>query len=473
MAYVPHNEADRREMLDALGLESMDDLFRALPESIRLHRDLDLPAMATEVEILRDLGSLATRNRRMDDRPSFLGAGVYHRFIPAAIDALASRGELMTAYTPYQAEVSQGTLQAIIEYQTLICQLTGMEISNASMYDAATGLAESVLMAWAIRGKGRLVYISAGVHPEYRRVLETYVRHHPIELATLPLVDDRTDLEALRRAAEAGEETLAVVLQNPNFLGSIEETEAVRASLESVPEAARPILIGVVDPISLGVLETPGAWGADIAIGDGQQLGNPPNLGGPTFGFFATRHKHVRKVPGRIVGETTDREGRRGYVLTFQTREQHIRRERATSNICTNQGLCSLRGAMYLAFLGKEGLREVAETTLRKAHHAAARLTAIDGIERPSNAPFFQEFPIRLPLPADEVYAALDRRGIGGGLALGRFDPSRDQDMLIACTEMTTAADIDALCAALEEILRGDADISADGKRQNRRVVAP
>jgi glycine dehydrogenase subunit 1 len=453
MPYFPHTSEERQEMLRAIGLESLEDLFRGVPESIRLRRPLSIPARRSEAEILALMDQLAAKNRRMDNRPSFLGAGTYRRFIPAAVDYLASRGEFNTAYTPYQPEVSQGTLQAIFEYQSLICRLTGMEIANASLYEGATALAEAVLMAYAVRGHGTRVLVSEGIHPEYRRVLETYLKNHPIELVLIPLEDGVTSLQTLSRTL--GEETVAVAIQSPNFFGSIEDGAAIQKLIEAAGrvkgdgEGEKPFFIAAVDPISLGVLSPPGSYGVDVALGDGQQLGNYPAYGGPTFGFFTTKMAHVRKVPGRIVGETRDRDGRRGYVLTFQTREQHIRRERATSNICTNQGLCSLRGAMYLAFLGEAGLREVAETSTRKAHHAFAKLTSIPGVEPVSAAPFFGEFPLRLPLPAEEAYHLLDEQGIGGGLPLGRFFPERGNEMLFAFTEMTAMEDIAKLAESL------------------------
>ncbi|MCZ6792850.1 MAG: aminomethyl-transferring glycine dehydrogenase subunit GcvPA, partial [Planctomycetota bacterium] len=331
MPYVPHTDEDRRQMLRTLGLSSLDDLFRCVPEEIRLSRPLDVPPGRSEADIVRGLGELAARNSRMDDRPSFLGAGIYRRFIPAAVDAVASRGEFSTAYTPYQAEVSQGTLQAIMEYQTMIARLTAMDISNASLYDGATALAEAVLMAYAAQRRGDRVVISEGVHPEYRRVLETYLRNHPLRLASAPLRDGRTQAPDLEKAlSEAPGEVVAIVVQNPNFFGFVEDLAATDGVLSKMGDA-RPFFICVADPVSLGILDPPGAHGADVVVGEGQQLGNPPSFGGPSFGFFATRMAHVRKVPGRIVGETRDRDGRRGYVLTFQTREQHIRRERATS----------------------------------------------------------------------------------------------------------------------------------------------
>jgi glycine dehydrogenase subunit 1 len=466
MAYVPHTDQDRAEMLETLGLSKLDDLFASIPENIRLRRALDTPALRSEAEILDELARIGSANTRIDNRPSFLGAGVYRRFIPSAIDALSSRGEFNTAYTPYQAEVSQGTLQAIFEYQTMIARLTGMDISNASMYDAATALAEAVLMAWSARSKGRIVWISEGVHPEYRRVLATYLSHHPIELRTLKVENGRTPLDRLSEEMEqAGGDALAAVVQNPNFFGFLEDTpkiDKIFRKLETLSQLdeggprkkgpTRPLLIAVVDPISLAVVAPPGQWSADIALGDGQQLGNPPTFGGPSFGFFATQNAHVRKVPGRIVGETKDSEGRRGYVLTFQTREQHIRRERATSNICTNQGLCCLRGAMYLAFLGKEGIAEVARASMSVAHTAFERLIATSSIEAVSDAPFLNEFPLRLPTSAESVYQKLGEEGITGGLPLSRFYPDRENEMLFAFTEMTKSSDVDRLVRALTTI---------------------
>jgi glycine dehydrogenase subunit 1 len=458
VAYVPHTAEDIREMLERIGASSLEDLFRSIPEELRRRTPLSIPECRTEAEILRDMEKLAGRNRRIDDRPSFLGAGVYHRFIPSAVDYLSSRGEFNTAYTPYQPEASQGTLQAIFEYQTMIARLTGMEIANASMYEGATALAEGLLMAYAVHQKGTRALVSGGLHPEYRRVLETYFRHHPIQVETLPLGPQGTLVpEELAERIRAAGDVFAVAIQNPSFFGSIEDGQALSAALGAASGAAsggaRPLLIVSAEPISLALLAPPGSYGADVALGDGQGLGNEPSYGGPTFGFFATRLAHVRKVPGRIVGETRDREGRRGYVLTFQTREQHIRRERATSNICTNQGLCCLRGAMYLALLGESGLRLVAERSTRMAHLAFERLTRIPGVRQLFAAPFFQEFTLGLPRPALEVYRALGARGIVGGLPLSRFFPERGGEMLFACTEMTQVEDIERLASALAEVL--------------------
>ena len=447
MAYTPHAPKDTAEMLSTLGLSSVNDLFACIPEKIRLQRPLDIPAIRSEAEILREFEGFAEKNRA--GSPSFLGAGCYRRFIPAAVDYLSGRGEFNTAYTPYQPEVSQGTLQAIFEYQSMICRLTGMDISNASMYEGATALAEAVLMSYAVSSKGTEVIVSEGVHPHYREVLETYLAQHPVELRTLPLRNGQTSADEVAEALT--DQTLAVVLQNPNFFGVIEDGLAISTVLDGLKE--RPFFIAVTDPISLAVLKPPGEYGADIAVGEGQQLGNYPSYGGPSFGFFATRMAHVRKLPGRVVGETTDREGKCGYVLTFQTREQHIRRENATSNICTNQGLCCLRGAIYMALMGETGLRAVAETSTRKAHYAHSQLTRITGVSPVYNEPFFHEFAVELPLPAETVYASLQEANVGAGLPLGRVLPDRDHQMLFAFTELNTTGEIDALAAHLGQLV--------------------
>ena len=472
MAYVPHTPEDVAFMLEALGKSRLDDLFSSIPEDVRLDRPLRIEERRNESEIVAEFSRLAAKNTRVDDRPSFLGAGAYRRFIPAAVDYLASRGEFNTAYTPYQPEVSQGTLQAIFEYQTLISRLTGMEIANASMYEGATAVVEAVFMASALRpgapddGRPVHVLVSDGLHPEHRRTLETYLARQELQLTTIPLRDKVTDTQFVREfiAQHDSREICGVVFQSPNFFGFLEDGFELRAATDSAatdsaadgngkPSARdRPLLIASVDPISLALVAPPGAYDADIAVGDGQQLGGTLQYGGPSFGFFATHKRHVRKIPGRVVGETKDRDGKRGYVLTFQTREQHIRRERATSNICTNQGLCSLRAAMYLTLLGEQGLRTVAEASVRKAHHAWNRLRSIPGVVVADEAPFFQEFPIRLPHDAEQTYEHLRVAGLIGGLPLSRYFPERTRDMLIACTELTTVESIERLVAALTEI---------------------
>ena len=470
MAYLPHTPEDIADMLQAIGKSRLEELFSAIPEEDRLQRPLQIPERRSESEVLAEFSRLAEKNLRADDRPSFLGAGAYRRFIPAAVDYLASRGEFNTAYTPYQPEVSQGTLQATFEYQSLIARLTGMEISNASMYEGATAIVEAVFMANALqpgalknakRG-GRHVLVSEGLHPDHRATLETYVAHQDLDITTVPLRAGGTDQEFIRNFIKkhTAAAVVAVVFQNPNFFGYLEDGFELRASTRGVGDetprenpatVSQPFLIASVDPISLALVAPPGAYDADIAVGDGQQLGGALNYGGPSFGFFATHQRHVRKIPGRVVGETKDRDGKRGYVLTFQTREQHIRRERATSNICTNQGLCSLRAAMYLTLLGEQGLRTVAEASVRKAHHAWRRLRSVPGVEV-TDEPFFQGFSIHLPLDAELVYDRLRRVGIGGGLPLGRYFPERRQEMLLACTELTSLAEIEHLNAAVAGI---------------------
>ncbi|MBN1418485.1 MAG: aminomethyl-transferring glycine dehydrogenase subunit GcvPB [Planctomycetes bacterium] len=449
MSFFVNTPDQVRSMLDAIGVSSIEDLFASIPEPLRRREPLALPPGLSEMELRRQMGRLAAQNARADDRPCFLGGGAYRRFIPAAVDLLSSRGEFFTAYTPYQAETSQGTLQAIFEYQAMVVRLTGMEIANASLYDGATAVSEAVSMALAVREEsaGRRVVVSRGVHPEWRDVLRTMLTPRGVEIAEVPLEDGATAPDEAARALAAGD-AFALVFQSPNFFGRLEDGGAlVRAAHD-----AGTLAIAAADPISLGILEAPGAWGADVVVGDGQPLGNPLAYGGPTFGILATRMANVRKLPGRIVGQTVDREGRRGFVLTFQPREQHIRREKATSNICTNESLCALRAAIYLSLLGPAGLREVAEASARAAHHLADRLAAETGIRRAHRGPFFDEFAVDLPVTARAWSRALAGRGILGGLDLGRFDPADANRSLLCATELTTDEEIDALIAAARDL---------------------
>ena len=445
MAYTQNTPEDIAEMLAAIGVGSVDDLFEPIPEAVRLGRPLDIPGALSEPEILRHLGEKAARNVPLSGQPSFLGAGIYRHHIPSIVDALASRSEFATSYTPYQPEASQGTLEAIFEYQTMICQLTGMDVSNASHYDGATSAAEAALMTVDATRRSRVLY-SAGLHPHAKAVLRTYADYSETGASEIPLAGGRLDLDALRQ--EIGEDVAGVILQTPNFYGNIEEaTEVGRIVRE-----AGALLVASVDPISLGLLAPPGSYGADIAVGEGQAIGNPVSYGGPYFGFLAARERHLRKMPGRIAGRTTDAQGRTAYVLTLQAREQHIRRAKATSNICTNQGLCALRGAIYLTALGKQGLREVAELSLRKAHYAAEAIEERTVFRKVHEAPFFREFAIEGPVPASEANRRLLEAGIIGGYDLGRDDPAQANRMLLAFTELNTRADIDRLIAALGEI---------------------
>ncbi|HEX7091159.1 MAG TPA: aminomethyl-transferring glycine dehydrogenase subunit GcvPA [Longimicrobiales bacterium] len=445
MSYVPHSPEDVRRMLDVIGVQSVADLFSQIPREYLLDRPLDLPPPLSEWEAARLLSERAAANESL---VCFAGGGVYDHYVPAAVDAILRRSEFYTAYTPYQPEVSQGTLQVIYEFQSLICELTGLDVANASMYDGASATAEAMLMARGItRGARPAVAVAGSLHPHYRRVLETYNAGVGLELRTISCgPDGRLEPEALRAAVR--DDTAAVIVQSPNFFGVIEDW-AVAAD---VAHAAGALLIAVFDPISLALLRSPGDCGADIAVGEGQGLGNAMSFGGPGLGLFACRQQFVRHMPGRIAGATVDQHGRRGFVLTLQTREQHIRREKATSNICTNQALNALAATLYLALVGRQGLRQVAEASLRGAHYAFERLTALDGIAPLfPGGPFFKEFALRTERPARELIGAARRRGILAGIALDRFrDVTGIPDgLLVAVTEKRSKEEIDRLVEAL------------------------
>jgi glycine dehydrogenase subunit 1 len=449
MAYILNTPDDVRAMLAAIGLDSLDQLFDAVPPEFRLGRPLEVPPALTELELTAHLGALAAKNQGAADRPCFLGGGCYDHFIPAVVDNLAARGEFYTAYTPYQAEASQGTLQATFEYQSLITQLTGMDVSNASLYDGGSAVAEAVLMALTVtRRLGRIVAADT-VHPEYRQILRTYLANLDPELVVVPSRAGRVDPEACTAAID--DNTAAVVLQYPNFLGQLEEVE------ELVDAAHRKGALAIVsvDPIGLGLLRRPDSYGADIVVAEGQSLGNPLGYGGPYLGIMACREEYVRKMPGRIVGQTTDRLGRRCWVLTLQTREQHIRREKATSNICTNQGLLALRASIYLAVMGPNGLRQAAELSTRKAHYAAERLASVPGLSLAFPGPFFKEFVVRTSRDPVEVLAEVGRSGYHGGMALGGWYPDLKDGILVAVTEKRTKEEIDGLVRAYDRALQG------------------
>jgi glycine dehydrogenase subunit 1 len=451
MSYVPHTERERSEMLAAIGVASMEDLFADVPARVRFP-DLKLPPPLSEPDIAREMQAIAARNFAVDPALSFLGAGTYHHFRPAIVDDVLSRSEFYTSYTQYQPEVSQGFLQALFEYQSMICRLTEMEVSNASHYDGATALAEAVLLALnAAAGKRSKVVLSPGVHPQYRAVVKTYLRGTHAA-AIVGDEDGAADLDALKGLV--AQDTAALVIQNPNFFGQCEPVEG----LADVVHRAGALLIVVTDPISLGLLRPPGAYGADVVVADGQCLGIPPSFGGPHLGIFATRMAHVRRLSGHLVGETVDADGRRGYVLTLATREQHIRRAKATSNICTNSALCALGAAAYLAAMGKRGLRRIAELCFHKSHYAAAEIGKLKGIAVNPQAPalpFFKEFVARLPGPVADINAHLrTRHGIAGGYDLGRDYPHLQNHMLIAVTEINTRDAINRLVLALAEIAK-------------------
>ena len=438
-------------MLAAVGVASVDDLFVDIPAELRLQRSLDLPAGCSESELAAALEKLAARSRAAGSLVGFLGAGVYDHYVPAVVDAIVSRGEFLTAYTPYQPERSQGVLQSIFEFQTAICELTGLEVSNASLYDGGTAVAEAAFLAHAQTGRQRVI-VSRGVHPEYRQVLATETAGcAPAGCGPAPCEVEctagLTDIGALRAAVD--EQTAAVIVQQPSFFGGLEDMPAVA----EVAHDAGALFVAVVDPISLGLLQPPGACGADIAVGEGQPLGQRMSFGGPHFGFMAARRELVRRMPGRIVGRTVDVEGKHGYVLTFQTREQHIRREKATSNICSNQALNALAALVYLGWLGKEGLPELALLCARKAHYLRERLLSLPGVEPFTAGPIFREFAVRLPRPAREVVDALLPQGFLAGLDLGRFFPELQDVLLVAVTEKRTRAEMDAFAAVLERAL--------------------
>jgi glycine dehydrogenase subunit 1 len=448
MDYIPNTDADRAEMLKTVGVGSVAELFHDVPEKHRFP-SLDLPPALSEMEILEELDALAEENDDLDHVSCFLGAGAYNHFVPKVVDFLLQRSEFFTAYTPYQPEISQGTLQAHFEYQSMIAALTGMEASNVSHYDGATAVAESVIMALQVgRNKRCKVVLSPTLHPQYREVVHTYTQGMCVQTTgeNAPLYD----LNAL--AALAGKDTACVIVQNPDFLGRL-YTPAEMQALADAVHAAGALLVVVVDPISLGLFVPPGEYGADIVCGEGQPMGNSLSFGGPYVGFFAMKMGEVRRSAGRIVGQTVDSDGKRGFVLTLSTREQHIRRDKASSNICTNQALNALAAAIYMAAMGKYGMRTVAELSYHKAHYAAGLINELEGYEVVTGGLFFKEFVVRCPLPVSEINAALlNEYGIVGGYDLGRDYPELKDHMLVCVTEMNSRAEIELLADALAEI---------------------
>ena len=444
MAYAAFTEHDRQAMLRVIGVDSIDDLFADIPAALREGAKLDLGDPLSELQTQRRMTQLAARNLNLDQAPSFLGAGIYDHYVPAIVPAMASRGEFATAYTPYQAETSQGTLQVIYEFQTLLCQLTGMEMANASLYDGGTALAEAVLMAMSITKRQRFL-VPRGLSPFYRQVVETYTQGLPVIIEDISTVDGLTDVDQL--ATLLGSDVAAVVVQQPNFFGGVEDAQA----LADAAHAKGALLIAVFNPISLGLLPPPGSYDADIAVAEGQPLGIMPQFGGPGVGIFCCRKQFVRFAPGRLVGTTTDDQGRAGFTLTLQTREQHIRREKATSNICTNQALCALMATVYLGAMGAKGIKTCAEQCYHKAHYAAQRLTECPGFELAFKAPFFHEFALRTPAPVAEINRHLLKNSIIGGYDVSRDYLEYENVMLLCCTEKRTREEIDALADALRE----------------------
>ncbi len=454
--YTPHTEADIEQMLAAIGVGSLQELL-AVPADVALRAKLDVVPALPEYQIARRFERIARKNEG-SHYISFLGAGSYRHYAPPAIAALAMRGEFLTAYTPYQAEVSQGYLQAIYEWQSYICLLTGMEIANASVYDGATALAEGAIMALNASGRKKLL-VSRAIHPNYRAVLKTYCDGLDVEIDEVPIAADGTTDAAAMTAALASGEYAAIAVQSPNFFGNVDALGA--RALEAARTAGTIPIAVVAEALSLAALATPASWGAQIVVGEAQSFGVAQAYGGPYVGFIASTSEHMRRIPGRLVGRSVDVRGRTAYVLTLQAREQHIRRERATSNICTNQAHCALIATIYLALLGKTGLRDVASLNLQRSRELATAVGSLDGVELKWQAPFFNEFVLDVGRPAAAVLGALRARNILGGLDLGRYYPELSHCLLVTATELTTTGEIEALASALQEALSEVAHVHA------------
>lgn len=444
MRYIPNSKEEQAEMLKTVGLSSAADLFRSIPTDVQLNRALNVADPMSEPEVIGAMESLAGANAGAR-KPSFLGAGVYSHFSPTIVDHLIQRSEFFTSYTPYQPEVSQGTLQYIFEFQTLVCQLTGMDVANASMYDGSTSCAEAVLMAQRITRRDK-VLIAQSVHPEYTEVTKTYTQHGDTSIDTVGF-DNSTGRVSDSDLAKLDDKTACLVIQSPNFFGCIEDVTALAEKAHAVGAL---LIVAVTEAISFGLLKTPGECGADIVVAEGQSFGIPMSYGGPHLGMFACKEQHMRNMPGRLVGVAYDKNGKRGFVLTLATREQHIRREKATSNICTNQGLIALAATIYMEAMGKKGLREVAEQNAQKTAYAAEKISAVPGFSRPYSAPVFNEFVVRAPKNASEVLGKLlTEKEIIGGLAVSKYFGGHDNDILVCVTETCTREQIDALVEGL------------------------
>ncbi|MEG6586129.1 aminomethyl-transferring glycine dehydrogenase subunit GcvPA [Dendrosporobacter sp. 1207_IL3150] len=445
-SYLPHTENDIKAMLAEIGVQSIQDLFNDIPSDIKLKKPLDLPRALAESELVAHLRSLASSNANLQDYSCFLGAGAYDHYIPSVVDHIIGRSEFYTAYTQYQPEIAQGYLQALWEYQSMICSITGMEAANASLYDGSTAIAEAAMMACSTLKRKEIV-VASSLNPNYRAVLKTYGKDLEFKINEVSFSNGIVDSESLDKFISKN--TAAVIVQHPNFFGCVEDIE----SLSNHAHSVGAYLIVAANPISLGLLEAPGYLGADIVVGEGQALGLPTAFGGPYLGFFATTEKLIRKMPGRIVGQTSDFEGNRGFVLTLQAREQHIRREKANSNICSNEALCALGAAVYLSTLGRKGFREIAELCLQKAHYASRRLSELNGCELVFSAPFFNEFVIKLNKPVKQVNKSLLSERIIGGFDLSEHYPELSNSMLLCVTEKRSKSEIDKLANVLGAIL--------------------
>lgn len=440
--YIPTTQEEREKMLQAIGVQSIDSLFSDIPAEVKMSELINLPRPLDEIGLTKLLKEISRKNVNLEENICFLGAGAYDHYVPSVIKHLISRSEFYTAYTPYQAEISQGTLQTIFEYQTLICELTGMEVSNASMYDGATAITEAALMAIDTTKKKEII-VSTTVQPEAREVLKTYAKALGIKVTELGFQDGVTDLEELQ--AKVSGETAGVIIQTPNFFGCLENLVEV----EKIVHSTKALLITSVDPLSLGILQSPGSLGADIVVGEGQALGNNLCFGGPYLGFLACTDKLKRRLPGRVAGQTTDRDGQRGFVLTLQSREQHIRRAKATSNICSNQALNALAAAIYLSYLGKSGIRKLAELCLQKSHYLAEEISKLEGFSLAFKAPFFKEFVLQCSGEPQEINKQLLAEGIIGGYSLAKSYPQLSKGWLLAVTEKRTREEMGFLAERL------------------------
>jgi glycine dehydrogenase subunit 1 len=445
MDYIPNTDENRAEMLRKIGVKDFSQLISCIPQSAVLKDDLRLPSPLSELELAQLLKDISELNRSADETISFLGGGAYDHFIPSLVGHIVQRSEFYTAYTPYQAEVSQGTLQSIYEFQSLICELTGMDVANASMYDGASAVAEAALMSHSHNRKKEIVILDS-LHPSYKKVLETYCSGLGLKIRTSITRNGLTELTDLKNSLSAN--TSCVIIQSPNFYGVVEDL----GKIEPLVHSADALLIMVCDPISLGILKSPGELGADIAVGEGQGMGNHPNFGGPFLGFFAARKEMIRRMPGRIIAATTDTKGKRGFVMTLQTREQHIRREKATSNICTNEALCALATTVYLSLMGKTGINKVAQLCIQKSHYAMEQITKIDGFKLKYQAPFFKEFVLNTPIPPPEIIDKLLAKNILAGVDLSRLTPELKNCLLICVTEKRTKKEIDYLVSEIRNL---------------------
>jgi glycine dehydrogenase subunit 1 len=444
MPFVPNTDAERQEMLEAIGVKTFDDLVANIPEQIRLKGLLNLPKQLSEMEVWEEMKRLSSRNQNIEEYASYLGGGAYDHYVPAAVGAILSRSEFYTAYTPYQAEVGQGTLQAVYEYQTMICRLTEMDVANASMYDGATALAEAMLLSASHMNKDEIV-LAGKINPNYVEVLKTYAHGQDIKIIQVELADGVCNLDDLKK--HVTDKTAAVMVQQPNFYGNLEDVHHIG----EVAHDAKALFVVSVDPMSLGILEAPGKYGADIVVGEGQCFGNSVAFGGPYVGIFAVKNFLLRKIPGRLSGMTIDKSGEKGFILTLQTREQHIRREKATSNICTNQALNALASCVYLSLMGKEGLVKVATLSIQKAHYLAGEIAKIKGFKLKFKQPFFKEFVVETPVITSELIRKLSEKKIHAGINLKKFG---DVGLLIAVTERKTKEQLDAFISELKALAR-------------------